>query len=638
MKPLTKLERKENSAPNMSLFYFFAAFIILVVPVFHIRDALDQALMPRTMIMSAFVLIIGFILLYTRYFDAASFSIFRLRIFPVLIGYFAIVALSIAFANNYRESFFDIVRTFIFVSMVGIASYLFSRTESWKEILPRFVMLAAVIALAIGARQYYNDVIMAEAEFLPDGRSVVYMVYGLMFHKNEYSTALALMLPFIGYGIIRYKGLWRIASIAVALALVVMILLVETRAVWVGIMLGGLVMSVCVVVFAKKLNIPILYRNGMIGLMAGGALAIVVIFSLPKPKDQYSMIGRLRSITDTRSQHNIHRINIWKSTIELIKEHPITGIGAGNWRLNVNHHFDGRFDLIPQLNWCRPHNDFLWVFSEKGIFGFILYIAMFVLAYYYLVSTLYFSSRPEDKMLALLFITSLTMYLAISFFGFPYERINHQNYLAMMIAGGIAMYHRLSPLKPLQPKKAAIFLPIVVLALFGIWFGYATTVQETHMNKALSAYKHENWQAVLNNARLAHNPLKSLDPWNNPPEFYEGLALAKMNRHDEAVVAYEKAKEQFPNNVWILNWLGLSYYHVGRYNDAIECVEKVIGIIPDHREAYINLSATYYKMRNFRKSHEALQRYPNWQSDSAIVRNMRVLENLMRRQESQQQN
>lgn len=637
MKPQKKIIKKETSGPNTFFFYALTAYIILFIPVFHIRHALDQALMPRTMMMSAFVLIMAFGLLYTKYYSAASFSLFRLRIFPVLAGYLAVVLLSIVFAINYRESFFDIVRTFIFVSMVGIASYVFYRTEGWQEKLPRFVLVAAVIALAIGSWQYYNDVIKADKEFLPDGRSVVYKVYGLMFHKNEYSTALALMLPFIGYGIFRFKGLWRIASIVVAFALLVMIVLVETRAVWVGLMVAGLVLPAFAAIYARKLKIPILYRNVLIGLMVTGALAIGVILSLPKPKDQYSLLGRIRSITDTRSQHNIHRLSIWKSTIQLIKEHPLTGIGAGNWKLNVNNYFDGRFDQIPQLNWDRPHNDFLWVFSEKGIIGFILYLAIFGFAFYYLVSVVHLSPRSEDKILALLFIAGIMMYLAISFFGFPYERINHQNYLAIMIAGGIAMYLKVSPRKSIQINKAAIFIPLIVFSVFGTWFGYATTKQEIQLNKALSAYNQEKWPALLSNARLAHNPLKSLDPLSNPPEYYEGLALAKMNRHKEAVVAYEKAREQFPNNIWILNWMGLSYYHVGRYTEAIECIEKVIDVIPAHREAYVNLSATYYQMGDYKKSYESLHRYPQWQSDSAMVRNMRVLENLMGRQESQQQ-
>lgn len=634
MKPRKKIEKKAGNEPTILIFYALAAFTILFIPVFHISHALDQAMMPRAMAMSAFIIVMGFIIFHTRYSNPAAFSMLRLRIFPVLVAYLAVVLLSIAFAENYRESFYDVVRTFIFVAMTGIFTYVFSRSENWQEKLPRFVLVAAVIALAVGSVQYYRDVIMAEKEFLPDGRSIIYLVYGLMFHKNEYSTALVLMLPFIGYGVIRYRGFWRIVSIIVSLALLVMIVLVETRAVWVGLMGAGIVLPVFFVLYARKLKIPILYRNVMFGLMVTGVLAVGIIFSLPKPKDEFSLLGRIRSITDTRSQQNIHRLNIWKSTIELIKEHPLTGVGAGNWKLNANNYFDGRFDQIPQLNWVRPHNDFLWVLSEKGVFGFILYLSVFGLAFYYLISVVHLSPKAEDKMLALLLIAGITVYLAVSFFGFPYERINHQVYLAMMIGGGMALYLKLSPRKAMQTNKIAIFAPLLILGLFGTWFGYATTRQEIQLNKALSAYHQENWMGLLNNAKLAHNPLKSLDPLSNPPEYYEGLALAKMNRHQEAVVAYEQAKKHFPNNLWILNWMGLSYYHTGRYIEAIDCIEKVIRIIPDHREAYINLSATYYKMGDYRQSHDALQRYPNWESDSAIVRNMRVLDNLMTMQQS----
>ena len=156
-----------------------------------------------------------------------------------------------------------------------------------------------------------------------------------------------------------------------------------------------------------------------------------------------------------------------------------------------------------------------------------------------------------------------------------------------------------------------------------------TVEQESQLKYALSAYHKENWKVMLHYSKLGYNPLKSLDQLSNPPEYYEGLALAKLGRHKEAIVAYEKAYEQFPNNMWIINWMGQSYYQVGRYDEAIECLTKVIKIIPDLREAHISLSATYYKMGDYQNSYDALKAIPGWETDEAIQRNMKVLENFM---------
>jgi tetratricopeptide (TPR) repeat protein len=192
------------------------------------------------------------------------------------------------------------------------------------------------------------------------------------------------------------------------------------------------------------------------------------------------------------------------------------------------------------------------------------------------------------------------------------------------------MLQSFEPTKHFEPNRRLMLVPAIVFSVFGTLVGYYTTVQERHLNKALSAMNAENWRAYLSNAQMATNPFKSLDPLSNPAEYYEGMALAKLNRHHEAVLAYEKAYRQFPNNMWILHWMGQSYYQVGRYDEAIECLEKVIRIIPEHKEAFINLSATYYKMGDYKQSAEALKKIKDWEKDEAVVRNLGVLENLMK--------
>lgn len=637
MKPSKKKRKKlpdkyQDRDPGLFPFYFLSAFTILFIPLLHVQKALDQALMPRTMAMSLFILTMTAFLFAYKNRGQYDFSILRQKIFPVLIAYLAVVIISILFATNYKESFFDIIRTFILAATAGIAATIFVHTEKWKEKIPVFVIIAALIAVSIGMAQYYNNVINATSKTLSDGRPVIYMVFGLMFQKNEYSTALALMLPFVGYAIYAYKKHMRVISAITAFLLLAMIVLVQTRAVWVGLALAVVLTSIVVILYARKLNFPILLRNILIGLMLASTIGIGIIFSMERPKDDFSLLGRIRSITDTRSQHNIHRLNIWRSTITLIKDNPLTGIGAGNWRLNAAYYFDGSFDQVPQLNWARPHNDFLWVFSEKGIIGFLLYLGIFGFGFYYLFYILHHSRDQKDRIMALLLFGGFITYLGTSFFGFPYERINHQVYLALMIGAAAAMYHKIKPSKNFHPKPIHVLAPLIALSVFGAYFGYRTTKQETYLNKALGASHKEDWRAYLHFARLADNPLKSLDPLSNPPEYYEGMALAKLNRHHEAVIAYEKAFKQFPNNMWILNWMGQSYYHTGQYEKAVECLEKVIRIIPAHSEAYINLSATYYRMGDYRQSLEALKRMKDYEKQPGVVSNMRVLENLIRQE------
>jgi O-antigen ligase len=632
MKKKNIKKSKEVFSPKPFLFYVFTGFLVLFIPVLHYPKALDEALMVRVLALSVFSLLFGIFLFTGSNYKKLDFSVLKQKIFLVMPAYLLITIISVLFAINYRESFFDVVRTFLWVAYAGYAAIIFSNTENWQDKLPKLVTIAALIALALGARQYYNDVIRATALTLPDGRSLTYAVYGLMFHKNEYSSALLLMLPFLAFGVYRLNGTWRILAAATALLVLIMIVLVQTRAVWVGIAVSMFITSIILVFFSRKLGFPAFLRNiTAVGLVAG-ILGVIVIFSIEKPEDTGSVLGRIRSITDTRSQHNIHRLNIWKSTLKLAKENPLTGVGAGNWRLHIAYYFDGKFEEVSQLNWARPHNDYLWVLSEKGIIGLLIFMAVFGVTIFYLFKVLVRTPSIENKILALFLLAGVFAFLAVSFFNFPYERMNHQVYMAIIIGGAASLRYKLAPQQTFKPPQTNLLMVLIIFSAFGALYGYKTMQQESNLKYSISAMHHENWRTMLNYAQRAYNPFKSLDPLSNPPEYYEGMALAKLGRHHEALDAYAKARKQFPNNMWITNWMGQSYYQVGRFEDALACLDVVLHIIPTHREGHISRSATYFQMGEYQKSYDALKNIRGWEDDPAIQRNMRALENRMKQQ------
>nr|HPK05930.1 hypothetical protein [Bacteroidales bacterium] len=281
--------RKTESLPNFSLlFYFFAGFLVLFLPVFHYPKAMDEAMMPRLLVLSFFIGIMTLIVFFGNNYKNLDFSILRQKIFLFLLGFFLITLISIMFAFNYKESFYDIIKTFIMVSVTGLGAVIFLNYKDWREQLIKMIVVAALIALAIGAWQYYFKVIKSDNALLPDGRSVVYGVFGLMFHKNEYSSQLLWMLPFLGYGYYKFRGSWRWLTLTTIVMILIMIVLVKTRAVWVGMAVSLFVVAVILIFFARKLHFPLILRNIMAIGMIAGLLGVVVIFSLPKPENRYS--------------------------------------------------------------------------------------------------------------------------------------------------------------------------------------------------------------------------------------------------------------------------------------------------------------------------------------------------------------
>ncbi|HHW13715.1 MAG TPA: O-antigen ligase family protein, partial [Firmicutes bacterium] len=70
---------------------------------------------------------------------------------------------------------------------------------------------------------------------------------------------------------------------------------------------------------------------------------------------------------------NSNRLFIWRSTLDIIKDHPLFGVGAG-----VFMHIYEKYALpgAPEKVVAYAHNLFLQVLAEFGIIGFVLFVAV----------------------------------------------------------------------------------------------------------------------------------------------------------------------------------------------------------------------------------------------------------------------
>ena len=131
------------------------------------------------------------------------------------------------------------------------------------------------------------------------------------------------------------------------------------------------------------------------------------------------------------------RIRFYKTALNSILENPIIGVGLGNWKIHAT-----EYDKPFMKDYTVPyhvHNDFLEIFAEIGIIGFILYYGIFLWIFILLFKKIKTKNHKEDKNFYLLIIASLSslVYLADSFLNFPFTRplIQTQNffYLALIL-------------------------------------------------------------------------------------------------------------------------------------------------------------------------------------------------------------
>ena len=115
------------------------------------------------------------------------------------------------------------------------------------------------------------------------------------------------------------------------------------------------------------------------------------------------------------------RLFMWQHTQEMIEDHPITGVGAGNWQIAYPA-YDGGDIVWESATPRRPHNDYLWIAAEIGIPGLLIYLAFLITIAIYTIRLIATQNRSRVR-LPLAFGMSILALSVHAFFSFPRERI-----------------------------------------------------------------------------------------------------------------------------------------------------------------------------------------------------------------------
>lgn len=103
----------------------------------------------------------------------------------------------------------------------------------------------------------------------------------------------------------------------------------------------------------------------------------VLILSFPN-----TLNNRIQTLMDMDFQSNKERIYMWKTSLRMVKDKPLTGVGAGNWGKEAAAHY---FPLIKKEtgykmpHFGHAHNTYLTWLSESGIPGLLLFLTFWSL-------------------------------------------------------------------------------------------------------------------------------------------------------------------------------------------------------------------------------------------------------------------
>jgi O-antigen ligase len=619
-------KQKSTVSPGYrSVFLVVSILLYFVLPLFYLSSAQDAVLIPRLLLL---VIILGGLILHGYFTKQVIFSDALKNPVAILFGLFALATLLPVFiAFNPAEGLFDVVKT-ITTAVVFILLILFIKTQQdWFNLLSRILLFSLLLAVLIGFYQYLVLLGKFPSGKLDNRQSLVYGVTGLMGNKNAFSSYLMLLLPFTLHLAYSARGIWRIGAIFASAAGMVLLLMLGTRAVWLGTMAGGIAMVLITLIFRAKLGIqPKTIKRMVITTVV--LLGLTTAIAIEGGRfTNLSLFKQVGSIMRPDAGNNHFRLKIWKITSQMAMNQPMTGVGTGNWQIVIPEYYHTIGLKGKEVNWITPHNDFLWIFSEKGFPGLILYLGLIGAALWMFFRLLLRSKSSADNLLiAVILFAGLVAYLVVACFDFPYQRIDHQILFATFLAGLTASYLNAFPAPQKAINRHLFFIPVLLLLCFSLLYSWQSLMLEVHVEKAEKLMQSGKLADAREEISLARTPFRTLDAVGSPVSFYAGLIQEKSRNNQGALGFYRAALSDHPNHIALLNNLGKSYFMAGYYRLAEYYYKRVLKIVPGYKETRINLSTLYYKQGDYDQSLEMLLGIKGARQIPDVYQNITVLQ------------
>jgi O-antigen ligase len=626
----SKMKKEKQTTPEKIAFYIYCTIVFLLIPVLFVRNMIDGVQPVRLLVLAVSLLIVSFLLLLS---PKNTFPVKLWKNPLILLSglLLLITVISIFFAINRQEAYFDIAKTMLFFVFMLVTILIFYANKNWPEMTSRFIVVSSFVALGVGFYQYFVDVLLIDEKFLPDGRSVIYNVTGLMAHKNQYAINLMLMLPFVIFGILVFKNFWRWAAVAALVLVITMIVIIHTRSVWIAIILAGLTMISFAGWNYRFMNIGRRTRNIVVISAFAAVFAGVAIIAVFPAKNEFTRLGQLKSIANPDAGNNAFRLNIWKLTTQMISDRPLTGVGAGNWKIRAGEYFHQFAFEGHELNWLRPHNDILWVTAEKGMIGLIVYLALFIFTVIFLAKAFFRQNDTTGKWMVLFIMAGFLGYHFTSLFSFPSERINQQIFLWLFTSIAIVLNVR-------ERKENTTFLSRGLMAMlpamliFPLLYGNALINSDRAMIRARTELQRSNWTRLLNEMKNVENWSRNMDSEAMPFAWYRGRAHSGLGNSRKALENYLEALDAHPSKVTILHNIGIIYSRMGNNQLAYKYFDDVLKIVPTYKITLEAKASIFVQDNLIREAFETLKLIPQKQRTQKIKNNLTAIRRMLVKQ------
>lgn len=480
---------------------------------------------------------------------------------------------------------------------VGMLALILTRDAKLRLLLVRLCVATASAVALLGVAQYFGLDYEHGVEWVPGGHLEKLDVYSTSGNPNFLAAYLISVFPLALVGMFSkagQDGRWRWMYVAASAVIGLCLIYTRTKGAWIG-----AACSILFLLFMMKPALPRRANAASLWLLAGAGF-VVILGALFASGTIAWIIEEMRSLQSSNVTIR-GRLFLWQVTLGMIFDHPLMGVGWGNYR-SFFQEYQGRFldrhpDYVTLLQTQgsaeSPHNEYLEIAAETGIVGLVLFLI--IMAAIFRVACRIKRSDANVNGILTAAISGVLALLVHSFFVFPLHLADAgmMFWLLVGMIGGAGFGSDKAVVAcgacrraPATAMKVAINASVLAVAILVLWWAFKPVMASVYHKRA--------WEAMyLGNYPVAVQMAEKGITWSRDnDELYliSGAAKYQMGLVRASIEDYRMAYEIFPDYMTIYN-TGLAYQQLGMSDEAARCFERVIFIRPNLRDAYLQLLA-----------------------------------------------
>jgi len=587
--------------------YYGIMALVVLSPLVFFPSLINLYRLPKTAFISLIVTALIWLWFFLTVQEKERLAAFPLALPAIL--YLGISVLSLVNAANPYEGIFALSQEAVYIFLFWIVVNHVRSREKIENIL-LWAIPSAVIVSLIGVYQRFGGNIPGLMNIAMPGST-----FG---NKNTAAQYILLLLPIPYLFMISATDRQKERLFAICAAILTTYLLYTgTRAAWAGAIVAFLAL---VIFFRLKkplaetqiANIKTLISNKKISLACIALFVIAMNVIPPFVVPDWNLTGfpspagRLGTALELDKDASfVGRLAIWANTLKMFKDHPVLGVGKGNFKTMYPFHAASAIKdpgFSSEVQPREAHNDYVQLLAETGTLGFL----SFLLIVFVIARRVWISIAGKNEIHSMLLIVTLAFsiiaILVEASLDFPFELPVSLAFLWLFAGLLWVICKENSPhmTDPTSEKKGRMSLRWRTFAV-GMLSALSILFAAVHLNFLRAEFYfsrgtiwfYENREGSPQPAERDLKTAVYLNPTTHRYPYMLGLFYIWRENYDEAVKATLQSLRRHPYYINAYNNLGVAYASMGKVKEAEWAWKKALEIWPDHSEARNNLATVY---------------------------------------------